>query len=88
MLPELALVALLTVNTVQDIPKSKLREIYWDCDAAYMQGKISPDDMLPCIEIYDEFKRRYFAGDWDRFLEYWRKNRLGEWRKRGYTHQD
>lgn len=89
MILELTLAAVITANTgTAALNMKQLEDLYWQCDSQYMRGLIAPDDMLPCIGVYEEFKQRRFGGDFDRFLEYWRANRLREWQLRGYTHQD
>lgn len=81
--------ALMATNTgvhASTMTMNQLTNTYWNCDAYYMLGKIGPEDMLPCIAVYEEFKQRRFKGDFDQFLQYWRDNRAREWAKRGYKH--
>ncbi len=80
-----SVVVALSLGTVQDLSSGELQRYYWDCDTMFMRGEMGGQDMLTCLEITEEFKQRVWSGDHEKFMQYWRRQNLTEWYKRGYT---
>lgn len=87
MLTTVLLAVVTATATVKDLSSAELVRYYWDCDAAFMKGELSGQDLLPCIEITDELKQRVWQGDHSKFVQWWRERRHQEWGRRGYTHR-
>lgn len=75
------------LSSPQALTTEQLEEYYWDCDALFMKGELSGQDLLPCIAITDELKLRHWQGDHSEFVQWWRKHRHKQWQQRGYTHR-
>jgi len=75
-------ILLLTVQ-LQQTPN--LEQLYWDCDTAYMQQRLEPKDIMQCLYISEAFVEKEFKGDMRLYKEYWEKNKMKEWRRRGYN---
>jgi len=82
MLLATVLVAALSVNTLDT---QTLEQYYWDCDTAYMQQRLSGQDMNTCLTVTREFILQRFDNDMTKFWDYWARQRVTEWRQRGYT---
>lgn len=63
----------------------QLEQSYWDCDTAFMRGDMGGQDLNSCLTVTEEFQSRVFGGDQGLFMQYWRRENLTEWYKRGYT---
>lgn len=54
-----------------------LQRVFLACDRAASRARLAMEDALQCSVVYEELKRRVFAGDDDRLLAWWRENRQG-----------
>lgn len=77
------LVAAIGLN---DLNFEVLESFYWDCDTMFMKGELGGEDMLTCLAITDEFKKRFF--DKYVFSQYWNAQKKQQWAQRGYKHHD
>lgn len=71
-------------GTVQDLSSAELERYYWDCDTMFMRGEMGGQDLLTCLDVTDEFKRRVWNSDHDKFMQYWREMKRRQWQRRGY----
>jgi len=71
------------VNT----PGVEVEKAYWDCEFAAIEGQISLDAAAACSEIYEHLKKHKFDGRFDRFLVWWRENKVREMSSRGGRRQ-
>jgi hypothetical protein len=80
-----AIVVALSIGSVQDLSSAELQRYYWDCDTLFMRGELGGQDFHSCLAITEEFKERVFKNDRELFMQYWRRQNLTEWYKRGFT---
>ena len=82
MLLETILVAALSST---DINTDSLERYYWDCDTLYMKQELGGQDMNTCLTLTRRFIQDRFDNDMQLFWDYWARNRLTQWRQRGYN---
>lgn len=80
-----AVSAITLAAAVTEVPTKQLERYYWDCDTMFMQERLSGSDLHSCLAITEELQSRLFKNNSLRFKQYWDKNKLHEWNKRGYT---
>lgn len=80
-----ATMTLVAALSVQALTVKELEEYYWDCDTAFMRGDMSGQDLNSCLLVTEEFQTRVFNNDRAQFMQYWRRENLSEWYRRGYT---
>jgi len=78
----LILALAVTVNTMT---VQELEQYYWDCDTAFMRGEMGGQALNSCLAVTEEFQTRVFNNDRARFMQYWRRENLTEWYRRGFT---
>lgn len=65
------------------LPLADLEQAYWECDYAATTWGVSLGEGALCGVIYEELKRRKFAGDFQAVLEWWRQHKIAEYEALG-----
>jgi hypothetical protein len=60
----------------------ELEKYYWDCDTAFMQGRLDGQDTWSCLAVTEQFQKHFVTRD--DFMIYWHNNRMQQWGSRGY----
>jgi len=57
-----------------------LERAFWACDYAGSTRWVGPEEGVACVAIYEELKRKKFAGDFESLLAWWLRNKATEHR--------
>lgn len=74
----LAATIFLASTAVTTPSSAEMEKAYWDCEFAAIKGQISLDAAAACNEIYEHLKNSKFEGRFDRFLVWWKENKIRE----------
>jgi len=55
-----------------------LESAFWQCDFDATELGIGEVDAVACTAVYDMLKQRKFAGDFEKLLRWWERNKLLE----------
>jgi len=57
-----------------------LERAFWACDYAGSTRWVGAEEGVACVAIYEELKRKKFAGDFEALLAWWLRNKATEHR--------
>jgi hypothetical protein len=63
------------LDAAKGMDDAPLEQSFWVCDFRAIQGSL-PGSLVPaCQAVTDEFRRRKFADDFDKFVAWWQQHK-------------
>lgn len=70
------------IPEIEALPADKLETLFWDCDYMSSTALLDGTDAAICSSVFERIKKEKFAGDFNKFMQWWKPLKDKEHAKR------